>query len=181
MNRVAPVAERRPAEEISAGNLNTVHRILFGLFLAAFGLAWAATLFPIAWLGEPEGSLTGLVRATPATSLVSLSRQLPGQNVLLAAAIIALIGSAAHWVGAVTGIPFGPFEYTDTAGPKFFSTLPWALPFIWIIAILNSRGVARLVLRPWRKTRAYGLWIMGLSSTLSLLLNFGLEPFASRI
>ncbi len=45
---------------------------------------------------------------------------------------------------------------------NFFATLPWTLPLLWIVTVLNSRGVARLVLRPWRKIRAYGFWLIGL-------------------
>ncbi len=55
------------------------------------------------------------------------------------------------------------------------------MPLLWIIAVLNSRGVARLVLRPWRKTRAYGFWFMGLTALFTMLFDFTLEPFATHI
>ena len=55
------------------------------------------------------------------------------------------------------------------------------MPVIWIVAILNSRGVARLILRPWRKTRTYGFWLIGLTAGLTMLFDLALDPFASRV
>lgn len=147
------------------------------LLAAAFLSALAAvgtksdTNLPEAWL---------LVFATVST-LAALARQLPAQNVLLAALITALIGGGAHIFGVKSGIPFGPFMFGLDAGMKLFGTLPWILPLLWVAAVLNSRGVARLVLRPWRKVRAYGFWLMGLTALFTMLFDCALEPFAAHI
>ena len=45
----------------------------------------------------------------------------------------------------------------------------------------NSRGVARLILRPWRKIRSYGFWLIGLTAALAVLFDLALDPFASRV
>ena len=37
----------------------------------------------------------------------------------------------------------------------------------------------RLILRPWRKTAKYGLWVIGLAGLLTVIFDFDLEPFAS--
>ena len=55
------------------------------------------------------------------------------------------------------------------------------MPLVWVVAILNSRGTARLILRPWRKTKTYGFWLIGLTATLVLLFDFTFDPFASRV
>jgi uncharacterized membrane protein len=123
----------------------------------------------------PEALL--LLLATIST-LDALARQLPSQNVLLAAFIIMFIGSVAHLFGATSGIPFGPFMFGTEIGQKFFGTLPWAMPLLWVVAVLNSRGVARLILRPWRKIRAYGFWLIGLTALFTMFLDCALEPFA---
>ena len=47
--------------------------------------------------------------------------------------------------------------------------------------ILASRGVARLMLRPWRKTQNYGFRVIGLTTALVVLFDVGLEPFATRV
>jgi uncharacterized membrane protein len=125
----------------------------------------------------PEALL--LLLATIST-LIALARQLPSQNVMLAALVIAFIGSVAHTVGAKSGIPFGPFLFGSDAGQKTFGTVPWAMPLLWVVAVLNSRGVARLILRPWRKIRAYGFWLIGLTALFTMLFDCALEPFASH-
>jgi putative membrane protein len=121
-----------------------------------------------------------LVLSVTLTTVVALTGHLPLQNVLLATGIIALIGSAAHALCAVTAIPFGPIAFSNV-GPKFFDVLPWSVPFLWVAVVLNSRGVARLILRPWRKLRTYGFWLMGVTAVLAVLFDLALEPFASKV
>lgn len=151
---------------------------LLGLFLIVVGVLIAQTL---ASFSLPARGIwhAGVLIVAVATTLVSLCGQLPMQNVLLAAFIIGIISGGMHLLGAISGLPFGPVVYSRDAGPQLWS-LSWAMPFIWIVAILNSRGVARLILRPWRKLRMYGFWIIGVTTVLTLLFDFGLEPFATR-
>ena len=158
-----------------------IHRVVFGLFLAQFALVWTRLWLPWPLLGSvrwPDGLLVFL---TTATLIASLSRQLPGQNVILASIIIAFIAGAVQSLGALTAIPFGPYVYTEHIGQQLFYPLPWAVPLMWIAFILASRGVARLTLRPWRKTKDYGFRLIGLTTLLVVLLDFGLEPFATRV
>ena len=148
------------------------------LWLAVVGLMFALSLpLPESW--RWVGGLF-LALAT-ATTLVALARRLPAQNVVLAAVLIGFIASVVQAVGATTGIPFGAFIYTNNFGPLLFDTLPCLIPLIWIVAIINSRGVARLILRPWRKTKSYGFRVIGLACLLTMLLDFGLEPFAAKL
>jgi len=118
------------------------------LALASFALVLATLLTSIRLPGKTGWPEAVLVLTATLATLLSLARQLPGQNVLLAAAIIGGIGGILHGVGAATAIPFGPFTCTESAGPRIFGVLAWPLPALWIIALLNSRGVARLILRP---------------------------------
>jgi uncharacterized membrane protein len=128
--------------------------------------------------GWPEALLIGFAAAG---TIAALARQLPLQNVLLAASVVALLGGAVHALGGATGIPFGPFLFGADAGPQLFKALPWAMPLVWVVAVLNSRGVVRLILRPWRKTRNYGLWLIGLTAVLATLFDLAFDPFASRV
>ena len=128
--------------------------------------------------GWPEAVL---LLTTAVATMVSLCGQLPGQNVLLAAVVIGFIGGLAHGLGAATAIPFGPFTFTDNAGFKILGVVAWPVPAIWIIAILNSRGVARLILRPWRKLRTYGFWLIGVTAALTVLFAVALDPFAAQV
>ncbi len=111
-------------------------------------------------------------------SITALTRQLPVESVAFAALVTALIGGAAHGLTARTGLPFGPVIFNDTAGPKLFNSVPWTLPLLWVVVVFNSRGVARLVLRPWRKVKNYGFWLIGFTAFLVGLFDLALEPFA---
>jgi uncharacterized membrane protein len=158
-----------------------VHRLLFGLFLLQFALVWARLWLPWPLLGSmrwPDGLLIVL---TTAAVLASLARELPGQNVMLASVIIAFIAGAVQALGALTAIPFGPYVYTEHIGQQLFYPLPWAVPLVWIAVLLASRGVARTMLRPWRMTHAYGFWLIGITTLLVVLLDLGLEPFATNV
>ena len=180
MNRVA--LRRVPLRSSRfSGLAPKVQGVLFGLFLLQFALVWTRLWLPWPLLGSvrwPDGLLMVL---TTAAVLASLARQLPGQNVMLAATIIAFIGSAAQTLGALTAIPFGPFVYTEHIGQQLFYPLPWAVPMVWIAVLLASRGVARLILRPWRKTQNYGFTLIGITTLLVVLLDVGLEPFATNV
>jgi uncharacterized membrane protein len=100
---------------------------------------------------------------------------------MLAAVIIAFLAGAVQTLGALTAIPFGPYVYTAKIGQGLFGPLPWVVPLVWITVILASRGVARLMLRPWRRTQTYGFRLIGLTILLVVLLDVGLEPFATRV
>ena len=165
----------------SSGLASKVDRVLFGLFLLQFALVWARLWLPDRLFGAarwPDGLLVVL---TPASLMASLTRQLPGQNVMLASLIIALIAGAIQSLGVLTAVPFGPYSYTAQMGQPLIGPLPWAVPLIWIAFILACRGVGRLMLRPWRKTQTYGFRLMGLTALLVVLLDFGLEAYATRV
>lgn len=48
-----------------------------------------------------------------------------------------------------------------------FGQLPsWTFPLLWIVAVVNARGVAKLMLNPWQKNKNIGLGLMVLGSVL---------------
>lgn len=162
--------------------LNRILRwVTLALALGAFVLVLLVETAGVKLPGKPGWPMALLVVATALATVVSLSRQLPVQNVLLGGGLIAVIGTLAHILGAATAIPFGPFNYTAAAGPRLLNLAAWPVPALWIIAVLNSRGVARLILRPWRKLRNYGFWLIGLTVALTVAFDAALEPFASAV
>jgi uncharacterized membrane protein len=179
MNRVElkhiPV---RPANPL-CGWQRKVHGILFVLFVAGLLLVWVRLWIPGALLGSarwPDGLLLVLAAAT---SLTSLSQQLPAQNVVLAAVGMGVVAGAAETLSAIAAVPFGPFVYHPAnVGQLLFYPLPWAVPVIWVIAILTARGVARLMLRAQRQRANYGLRVIGVTALLAVLFDLSLEPYA---
>jgi uncharacterized membrane protein len=155
-------------------------RIFNILLLTAFGLVVVRLWWPMNLPGKAGWPGAVLLLLAAAGTVAALARQLPLQNVLFAASVIALAGGAATWLDLKTGVPFGPL-LSISAGPKLFGTLPWPIPVVWVVAVLNSRGVARLILRPWRKIQSYGFQLIGLTAGLAALFDLALEPFATRV
>ncbi len=148
-------------------------------FLSGAALILAVVeCFTAADLNWPE---TALLAAAVAGTIATLARQLPLFHALFAAILFTLAGAGIALLNARTGLPFGPFVFGQKAGEKMFGVLPWAIPLIWPVTILSSRGVARLILRPWRKTQTYGFQLIGLAAGLTALFDFTLEPFATRV
>jgi uncharacterized membrane protein len=173
--------ENRPASAGAEKMKAWFHWLLVALFAAAFVLVLAMDGLAFNLPGQPDWPEALLLLLATVSTITALARQLPLQNVLLATFVIALVGGAVHALGVTMGIPFGSFLFGVDAGPQLFKTLPWAMPFIWIVAVLNSRGVVRLILRPWRKLRSYGFWLIGLTATLTMLFDLAFDPFASRV
>jgi uncharacterized membrane protein len=158
-----------------------VHRIFFGLMLVSAGLVGARLVnVPIcdADARWPEGVF---IVFAAASTLASLARELPVQNVMLAFVVIMLIAGGIGTAGAMAGVPFGPIRYTDRIGQELFHPLPWSIPLLWLVLVLNARGTARLLLRRWRHSATYGYWIMGVATLLVLAFDFGFEPVATHV
>ena len=116
-------------------------------------------------------------------SVAALNRQLPLQNVLTAALLAAFIGGLAHGLSASPdfSMPFGPVVFNPACGAKIFNTVPWTIPLLWIVVIFNARGVARLILRPWREVENHGFRLTGLTAGLAVAFDLALEPFAWHV
>lgn len=142
------------------------------------GLFFAAQFF----LPESPAALDlTLLLLAVAVTVASLSRQIPLQNVVLGIFIAALIGGLAHGISAQFGlaIPFGPIFFHEDCGAKLFYFVPWTIPLLWVVALFSSRGTARVILRPWRKLKNYGYWLIGVTAVLVTAFDFALEPFAA--
>jgi uncharacterized membrane protein len=153
---------------------------VFWILNVLLGAAFVAELF------APKASVAldqvTIVLAAVA-AVAALKRQLPLQNVLPAALVAACIGGVAHAVSSRPNfsLPFGPVVFGDAAGERIFNVLPWTVPFLWVAAIFNARGTARLMLRPWRKVKAYGFWLIGFTALLAVAFDVALEPFAWHV
>ncbi|HYV29184.1 MAG TPA: carotenoid biosynthesis protein [Candidatus Eisenbacteria bacterium] len=130
---------------------------------------------------SPIGPVLDVLVLMSAISLTvfTLKQRLPTQNIFAAAALIAVIAGVAASVSPASGVPFGKVEYA--ARLKLFAVLPWPVPLLWVMVILNAREVARLCLQPQRRSRSYGFWLAGLAASLAVLFDLGLEPFAVKV
>ncbi|HVY70147.1 MAG TPA: carotenoid biosynthesis protein [Verrucomicrobiae bacterium] len=156
------------------------HKPVFIVFLVVFAFFAVTMALRISFPPEWQWLQGMLWLVASVTSLVSVARRLPGQNVATFATVIASISWLIHLLGDKTGIPFGPITYTENLGIRLLDSVPWTMPFIWIVVLVNGRGVARLIMRPWRKTTYYGLWVMGIAVVLAVVFDLALEPYATR-
>ena len=155
---------------------------------AAFALTFAVLTAAVALLStipslDSENLDLILFALAAVASLAAACRQLPLQNVLIAAGFTALIGAAAHGLSANPDLamPFGLLTFNPAAGAKIFHAVPWTVPLVWIFALFNSRGVARLILRPWRKQKNYGYILIALTALVAAGFDLALEPFAAHV
>ncbi len=109
-------------------------------------------------------------------TVVALDRRLPLQNILTAAFTVAMLSLLVELLSLKLPIPHR--EYTPNAGPRLFHLVSWISPLLSLVLILNSRGVAQLILLPWRRRPNPGLRTLALAATLAVILELGLEPFA---
>jgi hypothetical protein len=159
---------------------DAVQAILFSLSLINLTLVCGGLCFPdstlnVRWL---DGMLVLLAAAT---TLNSLALRLPIQNVAGLAITLSLTALILGSLYRLTGLAFGPKIYPDGEALTPLHPFPWLMAGVWLTVILNARGVARLILRPWREAHWYGLYLLGASVTLVTLFALGFEPFAVRI
>jgi hypothetical protein len=145
-----------------------VGRILFGLFIAQWLLVWTRLLLDQRPFGPESWPEAVLLVLTTAATLVTLSHEIPWQNVFVASAIIALISSASQRLALLAGIRSALLMNTGAS---------WPVPLVWLVAVLNARGVARLLLEHRRKSPVYGLQLIGLTVLLAGLFGFGLSSW----
>ncbi len=92
------------------------------------------------------------------------------------ALIIMVISGAVEWVGHETGVPFGPYTYTERFGPRLGGVLPVAIPLAWLVVV----GGAFLACRHWaHHWPRWGRCL--LVATAALLTDINLEPVAWHI
>lgn len=158
-----------------------------GLHHAAFAtfLLLAATTAIRDGFGLAPGHEAGFLAPTlwiaaATTTLLGLARRLPTQNVAAAASLLFVAGTILLWIAASTAFPFGPIVFTEVLGPRLGDTLPPTAPLVWIPILINARGIARLILKPWRKTTYYGFWVLGLAAILCGAFDIAFEPFATQ-
>jgi putative membrane protein len=97
-------------------------------------------------------------------------------------AALAVLGLAfiVEAIGASTGFPFGHYSYTDVLYPKLF-IVPIGIMFAWLMMILASFFMARVLLNRLRPSGASEGAIIFLSAALAVLSDLLMEPVAVHV
>ena len=94
---------------------------------------------------------------------------------LLVGLLIVLLSYLVETVGVTTGFPFGSYRYTDVLFPRLPGGVPLAVLFAWILIVLGVYGILRV-----HKPKPV-LADLTLGAVLATLLDFAIEPVASRL
>lgn len=110
---------------------------------------WVAVpAFAVLWAGGVAAHWRGGARAEEAW-LASVFLALAGLIVLLGArtrrgalalAGVALLGFAAEVVGSNTGLPFGPYRYTEALRPRLFGA-PFVIGLAWMVLVAQAWSI----------------------------------------
>ena len=148
------------------------------VFVPIFGIGWVVGSFLFS-LDPPVLVLwfAFLLLLSLTATILDLRRSLPAQNIISVIGLASLVSVVIEIVNAKTGLPFGQSDWLDMFGTPAFHLVRWPVPLIVVVNLLNSRGVARLLLVRWRSVSNYGLLSLGLTVLLTTLSNLGLEHF----
>ena len=122
------------------------HKPFFATFLIVWGIALASP-----YLGPDRAALWSEILAVLAllSSLATLGRQLPFQNVVAIALLVGIASAA--WTFVI------------------HSWLDWCLAVFWAAILLNARGAAQFVMRRWRNASFYGWAILLAAAAISAI------------
>jgi hypothetical protein len=130
-------------------------------------------------LATPDWLDASLLILTVVFTVGGLARELPLQNAIMATVVVAFMSALGWIIGAKIGIRLGPVFHGDRFSSPMVGILPWPVPLLGAVMVLNSRQVARLIFRRWPDLPNRGLWTIGLASLLALAIEMALERYAS--
>lgn len=119
------------------------------------------------------------------TTMIAALRVWPVQNCVVIACGLGAIGWGAHLLSSRFGFPFGSISFSATSATTFRPGSSWFIPWLWIVVVLNSRGTAQCILRPWHKRRTfnshYGYWLLIVTVLLAVIFDLALEGYAVNV
>ena len=107
--------------------------------------------------------------------LFVLSRRV-GARWLPAFVAIYAISLASELSGTTSGLPFGPYSYTDGLGPKWFGHVPLLIPLSWFLMAVPSYAIARHLIA----ARPHPLARVLVGSLVLLSWDLALDPAMSH-
>ena len=93
------------------------------------------------------------------------------------------ISLASELAGTTIGLPFGPYQYTDGLGIKWFDHVPMLIPLSWFFMAVPAYALAGPPARsafPRRMTLAAEAWRIAVGSLLLLTWDLSLDPAMSN-
>lgn len=101
-----------------------------------------------------------LLSAAAVATLLATNQRLPLQNIVGLVGIIVIFWWATLLIEKASGISIFPPRF------RFHFLREYEFGLLWVVGIINARGIAQLVLHRWRNRGNYGLWLIALGSFL---------------
>jgi hypothetical protein len=96
--------------------------------------------------------------------LLELARSLPLQNlVIIVVALMVGEGVLEHFLAN--------YARVEVTGPMWCYLAGAAL--LWMAVVLSVRRLAQFILRPWRREKVYGIWLIGMSAVFTAAFQYG--------
>lgn len=152
-------------------------RILFALFVI-WSIVGAVTLGLRQFLLPPWISWADalFILLAAANVLLAMARRDGWRDTLASFAIITVGSGIVETIGATTGRPFGPYEYTPFFGPRIGGLLPAAIPLAWYAVLATGH----YLIFHWLKPASRRLTAIAVAAWATAF-DFVLEPFAAYV
>lgn len=98
-----------------------------------------------------------------------------GARWIAALVMLYLISLGAEMLGTTSGVPFGPYRYSDGLGIKWFEHVPILIPLSWFVMALPSYALASR----WISTRSVARIVA--ATTLLVAWDLALDPAMSHL
>jgi hypothetical protein len=128
------------------------HQAAFVFFVVSWGLCVAVYLRDAF---APDWMISLVLGSGLLTSLVTLGRQLPLQNVVVVGIVFGSAGAVWAWFVGTS------LDWSDG--------LNWRTTVFWTIVLLNARAIGQFLLRSRRGRSFYGLELMGVTGSVFAL------------
>lgn len=114
----------------------------------------------------------------------AIARRLPAQSALACGAVVWAVTFVALTLAVGYPALLGRIDFARWPGASEPTRLPWQVPalgVLWIALVLGARETLRSLLRPWRRDKYYGFFLLAGTALLVLTADLAVQPFAFRL
>jgi len=152
----------------------------YGVTLFLYSVWFLVGLFVVgASIQTPFGEWADFIFITLAALVLLLhfATQVHGRSVFSVFLLFVLVSGLMETIGALTGVPFGSYTYTDQFGPMLFGVLPAAIPLAWWVIVWPIHCLVKSALAG----TGVVLWIPVLTGIGAVLADLIIEPAATLV
>ena len=164
---------------LPSGSSHTLQRTLLAL-CGIFAVGWALAVIGISrnmqlpvderWAGSGMLFLEGVIALLWITIAYSWKRAMRFALVVLPSAFLIEL------IGVTTGVPFGPYHYTNALVPTVVERIPAPITCAWLMIALGTLATAK-----WITQREARWVIVPVAAILATVLDACLEPTAFHV